>query len=279
MAAPVATASFETKWATAHPEFALALRFVDPAQREARSALACIGFEIAHCAYRIGESHVAAAKLHWWADEIAALQAASARHPLTTVLAAHAPRDPAAWSAWRDAIAAAFVQREPAPASTLDALVNAYAGFERPLATVEQAWFGDLDVDASAELAASSRAFRELVALEEGLSVDRLALPLDLLARHVLARGDLATASPARDAALREGFGSLAARLAVPPRGRVSPFALVAAVADARRAMRAVRADDPLARARADATRLDARTVWATWRAMRRQRALTRAGA
>ena len=51
-------ASFEAKWTQAYPEFALALRFVRGAQRDAQSAFACLVFEIEHAAFgmSVGET-------------------------------------------------------------------------------------------------------------------------------------------------------------------------------------------------------------------------------
>lgn len=265
-----AAASFEAKWSAAHPELGLGLRFVLPAQRAARSALACIGCEIAHAAYRVREPQVAATKLQWWADELGAIHGGRPRHPLTQVLAAHAPVGDLSASLWRQLPAAASIQREAEPASTLEELLDGYLRFERVLVTLEAQLFGDGAVEASACARVLSRALHETILLEDALGNGRLAVPLDLLARHGLARGSLAVDSAGRSAALRAQFATLGRGLGDCARALRSPLVIAATHADARRSLRAARASQPLQVAARERARIDLATVWATWRGMRR---------
>jgi len=270
MAGHDAATSFETKWSAVYPELALGLRFVNPAQRAARSALACIGCEIAHAAFRVREPQVAATKLQWWADELGGLPRGHARHPLTQLLAAHAPVAELAESLWQQWPAAALIQREAQPASTLDALLEGYLGFERIPVTLEARLFGDRAVEVSARARMLTRALHETILLEDALGNGRLAVPLDLLARFQLARGNLAVDSAERNAALRAQFGTLARMLGDCASALRSPLVIAATQADARRSLRAARASQPLHVAARERARIDLATVWATWRGVRR---------
>jgi phytoene synthase len=270
MESQAAIASFEAKWAVAYPELALALRFFPPSQRVARSAFACIAYEIAHAAFRIREPQVAATKLQWWAEELVAMHAGQARHPLTQALAAHVDLSRLPGEAWQPVVVGAIAQRDALPASTFDRLLDEYLKFYRPLATVESALLGGIDAPAQADAQALSRALHETIVLSETLESGRLALPLDLLARHQLARGDLAQASPARAAALCEFFALLAGRMRRIDWRGLSPLAVASLHADRQRCCRAERAKDPLAASGMGLDRLPLSTVWMTWRAARR---------
>jgi phytoene synthase len=81
------------KWTAAEPELALALRFADAASRPRIAALICLEHEIVHAALHIAERDVALVKLNWWAEELAALAAGAARHPLTQTLGGNADLD------------------------------------------------------------------------------------------------------------------------------------------------------------------------------------------
>jgi hypothetical protein len=105
-----------------------------------------------------------------------------------------------------------------------------------------------------------------------------LPLPLDLLARHRLARGNLGSASAIRSDALRDWFGALAGDLsALVSRDALSarPLgALRAAMAaiDASRLAAAAVANEPLAAIDAALSGLSFRAAWSAWRAARRSR-------
>ncbi|NCT68030.1 MAG: hypothetical protein GXC76_10370 [Rhodanobacteraceae bacterium] len=260
-------ASFEAKWGAAHPELGLGLGFVAAAQRRAQTAFACIACEIEHAAFAIRAAEPALIKLQWWAEELARAGRGEARHPLTQALAEHpelAALPPAQWHA---VVAGAFAQRDPEPAADRAAQLDGYAALYGPLATIEAHLFPPLDAAASARVRALARALRETAALGDVLRDGRLPLPLDLLARHRLARGDLAQASPQQAAALREWLDALAADLAVASTGaQLGPLHAAAASADRWRARNAARAADPLAALAGELGRLPLRATWAAWR-------------
>lgn len=263
-------ASFEAKWAAAHPEFALALKFVPPQRRDAEAAFACLSFELEQAAFATRDAEPAAVKLQWWGEELVRAGRGEARHPLTQVLATHAAFAAVAPARWYAAIRGALVQREPEPGADRAALLGGYSELYRPLAGIEAELFGGVDTPARARVSAVSRALRETAGLADSLRAGRLPLPLDLLARHRLARGDLAQASPARAAALQEWSSALAAELAAVPMGAAGVVGTAARAADRARARSAARAAEPLASLNEALGRLPLAAVWAAWRAGRR---------
>lgn len=272
-------ATFEHKWTTAHPEFGLALRFVPAPQRKARSALTCIGYEIEHAAFRLHEPQVAAGKLQWWLEELLAMRAGTARHPLTQALATTLPVANVPSALYQDLIVGALAQRDPEPAPSLDELLHGLLGFYAPLARVEQSLTVEGDVDTEARIGALSRAFRDALGLSDTLAGGRLPLPLDLMAHHRLSRVDLASPSAPRTEALRGYFAMLAERMeAIDIASLSSVPAATSWHAERVRCRRAARAFEPLAAGEAAINRLPVSTVWAAWRAARRQRARARGG-
>lgn len=262
-------ASFESKWGAAYPELELGLRFVTADQRAAQSAFECLVHELEHAAFGIRDAEPAALKLQWWLEEFERARHGAARHPLTQVLAARVCLDALAVDAWSAVVAAAFAQRDPQAAGDRAALLEQPATMYRAIARIEVVLFGHADADADAESLARARslahALRETAALGDALRDGRMPLPLDLLARHRLARGDLGEASPKLAAALREWLAGLAGELA---RVRVAaPVPAAAVAADRWRARRAGRAERPLERLREDLGRLPVRAAWAAWRA------------
>jgi len=267
-------ASFEAKWADAHPEFGLALTFLREPARTEQSAFGCLLFELEHAAFGIREMQPAAIKLQWWAEEFARAANGEARHPLTRVLAERIARASIPLARWQEAVMAALNQRDPEPAPDLRALIENYARFYSPLAEIETALFADSDAAATARAFALARALRETTVLPDALRDGRLPLPLDLLARHRLARGDLAGKSPEAAAALRDWlkalgaeFGDLARKA---PRLSVVSAATLASARS--RARRAARAPEPLAALAEAQRRPSIGTVWSAWRAARRSR-------
>lgn len=265
-------ASFEAKWADAHPEFGLALKFVAPASRDAHAAFACIVYELEHAAFGIREAQPAAIKLQWWGEEFARAGRNEARHPLTQALSRHPGFAAIPLAQWYAAIAGALAQRDPEPASDTSTLLAVYAALHAPLAAIEASLFGSIDAHALARARTLSRALRETAGLADALRDGRLPLPLDLLARHRLARGDLAHASAAQVAALREWLKVLRAESASIAIAACGPFAAAAAAADRWRIRSAGRADEPIAALHALFARLPLRAAWAAWWAGRRSR-------
>lgn len=265
-------ASFEAKWQSGNPEFGMALRFVAPRERAAQSAFHCLVFELEQAAFATRDAEPAAIKLQWWAEELTRAGNGEARHPLTLALAAHAAFAGVAPAQWYAAIRGALAQRDPEPAGDHAALLAQYALFYAPLASIEGALFARGATAANAAAYASARALRDVAALAESLRSGRLPLPLDVLARHRLARGDLVRASPDQVAALRDWIGALATefRIRVPDAAWIGPVNAARAAAMWRRAHRAASSDEPLATLQKSLHELPTRAVWAAWRAGRR---------
>jgi phytoene synthase len=260
--------SFEAKWSGVHPELALALRFVPGAARDRALGLAVIGLEIEDAAFRIAEDHVAEAKLHWWAEELARLLEGRPRHPATQALAATdgLALPPGVWDA---VINGALAIRETGPAGSLGDLLDGHRRYYGPLAQAAAASPG-VSADAAAEAAALARALQELTDPRGALERGRLPLPLDLLARHQLDRGELAARSPARDEAMRELLSQIAGRLRAMSWRALPLFAGVRQIADLGRAERAARAADPATALLELRGRLGPGSAWRAWRLARR---------
>jgi phytoene synthase len=267
-------ATFEAKWIAAHPEFGLALYFSHGEKRAARSAFGCVLFELEHAAFGIREMQPAATKLQWWAEEFARTGSGEARHPLTQVLVERVRAAAIPLLRWQEAIVGALAQRDPEPAADKSALLEGYARLYRPLAEVEASLFGASDAEPTARVFALARALNETGALADALRDGRLPLPLGLLARHRLARGDLSRESPDRTRALQDWLRTLAADCAELARSKpgLSPMA-AAVLATARSRMRhAARAGEPLADLAQARRRLPLAAALSVWRAARRSR-------
>jgi phytoene synthase len=271
-------ASFEAKWSEAYPEFGLALKFVDGRERDEHRAFACLVFEIEQAAFGIREAQPAAIKLQWWAEEFLRASKGEARHPLTQALAPRVRESAIPLRQWQEAIVGAFAQRDPEPAADIAALLDGYARLYDPVGAIESALFGTHGA-AVARVLAVTRALRESAALSEALRDGKLPLPLDLLARHRLARGELAAASAARTNALQEWFGALArefSSLLTLEAARAQPLGILRAAmagAEATRARQAASASEPLTTMKAALEGLSVPVLWSAWRAARRSRA------
>jgi 15-cis-phytoene synthase len=271
-ATPLAT--FEAKWTQAHPEFGLALHFSRGEERTARSAFGCLLFELEHAAFGIREMQPAATKLQWWAEEFARTGKGEARHPLTQALGERVRAAAIPLLRWQEAIVGALAQRDPEPAADRNALLDGYARLYRPLAEVEASLFGASDAEPTARVFALTRALQETGALADALRDGRLPLPLDLLARHRLARGDLSRESAERTRALQDWLKTLAADCAGLAHSKpgLSPVS-AAMLATAHSRMRhAARAGEPLADLAEARRRLPLAAPWSAWQAARRSR-------
>jgi hypothetical protein len=270
-------ASFEAKWSQAYPEFGLAQRFLRGAERDEHTAYACLVFELEHAAFAIREMQPASIKLQWWAEEFARTGRREARHPLTQVLVDRIAAAAIPQARWHETIIGAMEQRDPEPAASGAILLEGYARLYAPVAAIEAALFGT-HAEALARALALRRALRESAALPEALRDGKSPLPLDILARHRLARGDLSAASPGRRDALAEWLAMLAGELAMLASGdaaRIRPLGVLRAVmtaADAARASKAASAGDPAAAIGPALAGLSLPAVWSAWRAARRSR-------
>lgn len=265
-----ALSSFEAKWAFAHPELALALRYARRSERPLIGALACLSYEIGHAAFQIAEREVATTKLHWWARELSGLEAGEVQHPLCAILLHCGPLRELAAGNWTALIAGAFLQRDASPAPNMSELLGTYRAFHSPLAVIEAALHPNLDVHASTCAAILSRAVQETLRLPEALAADRLPVPLDLLARHQLSRGELGQPGAPRAALLREHFATLETALREIGEGGLSPLSALSLHADRKRSRRAAHASDPLAGGDRELAALPWSSAWVGWRAARR---------
>ncbi|MDR2011907.1 MAG: squalene/phytoene synthase family protein [Rhodanobacter sp.] len=265
-------ASFEAKWNAARPELALALKFVAPPIRRARMVFACLAHELEHAAFGVREAQPAVVKLQWWADEFAHAARSQARHPLTQALLEQTHLAVIPLTHWLDVVRGALAQRDRDPAVDTEALLAAYAELYGPLAAIEAMLFPSIDATAAARARSLSRALRETAGLSVTLRDGRVPVPLDVLARHRLARGDLAQTCDRQASALREWLAWLAEECQRAGRASVSPGVLAQAGlgADTWRAQTAARAADPITTLDMLFRRLSLRTVWAAWRAGRR---------
>jgi 15-cis-phytoene synthase len=274
-------ASFEAKWSQTHPELALALTFVGADERAAQSAFACLVCELEQAAFGIREAQPAAIKLQWWGEEFARAGKREARHPLTRILQLQPGFAATPIAHWYEVIAGALAQRDPEPAADRAAQLGTYFALYRPLGLIEATVFpadprrsvlgpASDRAESLAHVRARSRALRETASLADALRDGRLPLPLDLLARHRLARGDLARASPQQAAALREWLRALASDHAGGSGTGLGVLLAAGASADRWRALHAAKAGEPLSALQEAITRLPMRATWAAWRAARR---------
>lgn len=267
-----ALTSFETKWAAVRPEFERGLKFVAERERRAQSAFTCLVFELERV-FAIREVEPATIKLQWWADEFVQAGKGGARHPLTRALAAHSRYAAVPLAHWYEVVAGALAQRAPSPAADRAALIDGHAALYRPLAAIEATLFPALDAAAATSVRSLAHALRDTAALGDALRDGRLPLPLDLLAKHRLARGDLASTSPPQVAMLREWLLALASDFSVAAaaaHARGGALHAAAASADRWRARMAGRAADPLLTLNASFALLPMRATWAAWRAGQR---------
>lgn len=260
-------ASFEAKWAQAAPELGVALSFLAPATRTAHGAFVCLVHELEHAAFGIRDAEPATLKLQWWAEEFARAAKGEARHPLTQAIAQAASFAQVPLATWYAAVGGALAQRDAEPAANADALFAAYEVLHEPLAQIEARLFAPIDAAALARARALARAVRETALLADALRDGRLPLPLDLLARHRLARSELTQISPAQTAAVREWLGVLRGANAALDVARMGAIAAATLSADRWRLAKAMRADDPLAALSPLLARMPLRASVAAWRA------------
>ena len=264
-----ALSSHVDKWTAAEPELDLSLRFTDSAARPHVAALICLDHEIVHAALHIAEPDVALVKLNWWAEELAALAVGAARHPLTQALVGSPGLDTIPAGQWGKAVSAAFDMREAAPAATFQDLLARYRQFAECWAPMQQALYSAMDVDAWIQARSLALALRDALGLQHALQQDRLPLPMDLLARHQLSRGELAQPSAARDAILREHFAILAHAMRAANRRRLTVHAAVQLRADEYRCRRVRNSGDVLEAGHDALARLPFSSAWVAWRTAR----------
>ncbi len=203
-------------WHAARPARLACTPFLPAEDADAACALAALEQAVLAVLADVREPTVAAAKLRWWVDEMVAVPAGTARHPLTQVLARHAAAgrvESALWKRPGEAALAVIAAATPADDAAQWAQALAVCA---PWAALEAAcWWGpDSDSDQAAQAAALAWLVGDLLRLPQRRLEQRLPLPMQRLARHALARDDLAADTPARRAAVREQCTALGVRAA-----------------------------------------------------------------
>lgn len=209
--ADAAFASFLAKLEQAYPEWRL-LQLYLPRGDRAQLAAEAVALELSQAVFHLPELTVAVSKLQWWGEELGRWQAGAARHPLTRHLPSVRGVTPSA--AVPILLEAAARVHEALPAADfgqqLVQLQPAFAAIER----VRAALLGRAPASpAAVQVDALRHLLRQLARLP--LAEDNTVAPLSmqLLARHQLRREDLAQAGPAREAAVADQLGRIAAAL------------------------------------------------------------------
>jgi len=270
---PAVLQGFIDKWLAVQPQQRVALAFVDGRRHPGHLALAALEQELLGAAYGIREPQVAAAKLNWWAEELAGAAASGGRHPLTRVLfddeRAHAIDS----ERWLAPIVAAMAQLEQGTAADFAAQREAAMPLHGALAALETAWWYGADADPAraALLATSNHLLHALLRLEQDADNDRLPLPMAQLARHGLTRAQLRQVGAQRQQAIVAQLADLSASWKAADKldGPVSVFRAVESRHAARLARAAARAGDALAVLQAGHSRVGPGVSWQAWRAAR----------
>lgn len=266
--------SYVDKWLAVQPQQRVALAFVDPRRYPGHIALAALEQELLAAAYGIAEPHVAAAKLHWWAEELAHAGDSGGRHPLTQVLFEDARARALPGALWQAPVQAAMAQLEDGTAADFAAQLAAAEPLHGALATLETAWwFGPAADPARArQVAVLAHLVHALRRLQDDAERDRLPLPMARLARFGLSRADLRRTGSARDEALRAQLAELSAswRSAMARPGPLGVFRQLEARNAMLLARTAARAGDPLAMLQRGRPASGFGQTLAAWQAARR---------
>ncbi|HEX4479550.1 MAG TPA: hypothetical protein VH082_01980 [Rudaea sp.] len=264
-----AFASFERKWLDANPEQAAVLIFLDADERRRASGFGTLVHELTQTTFGVRETQVAAAKLSWWRQELSG----TARHPVTRELFADARAraiEPAKWVALIDA---ALSQLDSSSASDFAQMRNQFGVFYSPVAAIESELtnVGATPTDHVANLWMCSHFLK---ASASGSSfAEHFSLPLDLFARHGVAR----EASEKRNDVLRDFIGevreTLQYSLAQAPHARVG--CRVRARSDLKLATDAIRSRDPALSLTNCSQKPRLRHVWWAWQEARAARRRT----
>jgi phytoene synthase len=265
-----AFASFERKWLEANPEQATVAVFLSHGERRRASAFGSLVHELEQTTFGVREPQVAAVKLNWWRQELSAAAAGTSRHPIARELFDDERTRSIGETRWSNLIDGALAQLESAAASTLDDSISTLAEFYRPVASLEAAVAAQ--ENARSEVDARLWISAHLLHSVARPGHDR-AIPLDLLARHGLARSALAEPSPARTALLRDYLALV--------RDEIDAALAQAPQASLGRRVRARLDRELAAKARADADPWALlvrhpvprrwRSLWLSWREARRR--------
>ncbi|WP_426689387.1 phytoene synthase [Rhodanobacter ginsengiterrae] len=264
---------FIDKWLAVQPQQRIALAFVDGRRYPGHVALAALEQELLGAAYGIREPQVAAAKLNWWAEELAGAAASGGRHPLSQVLfddeRAHAM--PA--ELWLAPVLAAMAQLEQGTAADFAAQVEAATPLHGALAALETAWWYGVEASSAraTRVAVLNHLLYALLRLDTDAERDRLPLPMAQLARHGLDRTRLRGASAQRQQAIKAQLDDLLAswRASATLSGPLSVFRALESRHAQRLAQRAASSGEALTRLQAGQPRTGLSTALQAWHAAR----------
>ena len=264
---------FIDKWLAVQPQQRIALVFVDGRRYPGHVALAALEQELLGAAYGIREPQVAAAKLNWWAEELAGAAASGGRHPLTQVLFDDERAHAIASDLWLAPVLAAMAQLEQGTATDFPAQLAAAMPLHGALAALETAWWYGADASPAraARVATLNHQLYALLRLEQDAERDRLPLPMARLARHGLSRTQLRAPSEARQQAVKAQLDDLLAswRESAALAGPLSVFRALESRHGNQLARRAAHTDDGLAVLQAGQPRTGLATTLHAWQAAR----------
>lgn len=276
--APVdsAFASFERKWLNEFPENAMVAVFLPAAQRQRANAFGTLIHELTQTAFYRSDPQIALTKLAWWRQELIDARAGSARHPITLVLFADTliqASDPSLWPALVDA---ALEQVDLRSGTDVAQLLEQFRPWHACVARADAAVFSlqATACDDDASLWVISYLLRDLAGIPARADAGQLqhaVLPLDLLARHGIARADLSNPGTARTAFVRDYLATLLKELDG-CREQLRPRSLprrVRTMLDRKLILQARRASDPLAWLAAHQLPGPGRSLWVAWREAR----------
>ena len=272
-AASAVLPGFIDKWLAVQPQQRVALVFVDGARYPGHLALAALEQELLAAAYGIREPQVAAAKLHWWAEELGGAAASGGRHPLSQVLFDDERAHAIASERWLAPVLAAMAQLEQGTAVDFSAQLQAALPLHGALAALETAWWygADASFERAARVAALNHLLYALLRLERDAERDCLPLPMAQLARHGLNRSQLRTPGAARQQAVKAQLQDLQAswRESAALAGPLSVFRALESHHASRLTQRAAAAADALAALQKGKLRSGLATTLQAWRAAR----------
>lgn len=264
---------FIDKWLAVQPQQRIALVFVDGRRYPGHVALAALEQELLGAAYGIREPQVAAAKLNWWAEELAGAATSGGRHPLTQVLFDDERAHAIASDLWLAPVLAAMAQLEQGTAADFAAQLDAAMPLHGALAALETAWWygSEASPARAARVAALNHQLYALLRLEQDAERDRLALPMARLARHGLSRAQLRAPSEARQQAVKAQLDDLLAswRESAALAGPLSVFRALESRHGNQLARRAALTDDALTVLQTGQPRTGLATTLQAWQAAR----------
>jgi phytoene synthase len=263
---------FIDKWLAVQPQQRIALAFVDGRRYPGHVALAALEQEWLGAAYGIREPQVAAAKLGWWAEELAGASESGGRHPLTRVLLDDERAHAIPMEQWLAPIVAAMAQLEQGTAADFHAQLNAAAPLHAALAALETSWWFGAGVSSerAGRVATLTHLLHALLRLDQDVERDRLPLPMDKLARHGLSRTQLRSNTDAREQAIKAQLEDLRAgwRDSMSMAGPLSVFRTVESQ-HAERLMQRAGRGEALIGLQAGQSRTWLSTAWVAWQAAR----------